>query len=67
MGLSNLPPGTWEGDPNAPWNEPEGRECPECGGEMEAVDYYLYVCPHCGEEIDDEPEWDSLPGGHDDY
>lgn len=29
----NLPPGTWDGDPNAPWNEPEydPRECPECG------------------------------------
>lgn len=30
---SNLPPGTWEGDPAAPWNRPdpwEGRECSEC-------------------------------------
>ena len=34
MGNSNYPPGTWEGDPAAPWNEPrdpwEGRTCGEC-------------------------------------
>ena len=34
-GLSNLPPGTWDGDPNAPWNEPE----------------IVGVCHFCGEEI----------------
>jgi hypothetical protein len=30
---SNYPPGTWEGDPRAPWNQPdpwEGRTCGEC-------------------------------------
>lgn len=29
----NYPPGTWDADPRAPWNEPEpweGRECGEC-------------------------------------
>lgn len=29
----NLPPGCFEGDPRAPWNQPdpwEGRECGEC-------------------------------------
>ena len=29
----NLPPGTWGGDPRAPWNAPdpwEGRECGDC-------------------------------------
>lgn len=23
----NYPPGTWTGDPNAPWNQPEGGPC----------------------------------------
>lgn len=27
---SNLPDTTYAGDPRAPWNEPEGRECCEC-------------------------------------
>lgn len=29
----NYPPGTWDADPRAPWNEPdpwEGRSCGEC-------------------------------------
>lgn len=26
--LSNLPPGTWENDPNAPWNQPDAEEKP---------------------------------------
>ncbi len=29
----NLPPGCFEGDPSAPWNQPdpwEGRKCDEC-------------------------------------
>ena len=29
----NYPPGTWDADPRAPWNEPEpweGRTCGEC-------------------------------------
>ena len=34
-GLSNLPPGTWDGDPNAPWNAPE----------------IVGVCHFCDEEI----------------
>ena len=31
--MNNYPPGTWEGDPFAPWNEAdpwEGHECREC-------------------------------------
>lgn len=24
---SNLPPGCWEGDPRAPWNQPDPPEC----------------------------------------
>lgn len=29
----NYPPGTWDADPRAPWNEPDpwvGRACGEC-------------------------------------
>ena len=35
---SNLPPGTWEGDPRAPWNGPE------CG----CADGCSHVCDTCG-------------------
>lgn len=33
MSNFNLPDTTWDGDPRAPWNEPEtweGRKCKEC-------------------------------------
>lgn len=32
--MSNLPPGTWEGDPRAPWNQDPER-CPSCKDDME--------------------------------
>lgn len=32
---SNYPDGTWEGDPSAPWNQPEEEE-----------DYYCESCVH---------------------
>ena len=35
-----MPPGTWDGDPNAPWNAPE----------------IVGVCHNCGEEIPIEDE-----------
>jgi hypothetical protein len=65
--LSNLPPGTWEGDPNAPWNQKELPECEFCRCEMEEVDYLLYECKNCGHTYSNEPDYDSMPGGHDDY
>lgn len=34
MSAANYPPGTWEGDPRAPWNAPDLPECPG-HGEME--------------------------------
>lgn len=30
----NLPHGTWDGDPRAPWNQPDDPEC-RCGEVME--------------------------------
>lgn len=39
--MTNYPPGTWAGDPRAPWNAPDADlECSECGtryddGELE--------------------------------
>jgi hypothetical protein len=44
---SNYPPGTWEGDPRAPWNAPDPIPCPDraCGGETYPGD----ECPECGE------------------
>ena len=46
-----------------------------CGGTMEEVDRGIYKgftwnkmkCTECNYEESDEPDWDSEPGGHDDY
>lgn len=43
-------------------------ECTECGSEMELFDsgkykhteWHNYVCPECGNEETNEPDWDSL-------
>ena len=51
------------------------RECPICGGDMEEKDsggYKGYIwntveCIECGHIESDEPDWDSMPGGHDYY
>ena len=54
--LSNYPPGTWEGDPFAPWNKPDEPEeivCPCCNSILEEE---FDICPWCGEEIDWEEE-----------
>lgn len=52
MSGSNYPPGTWEGDPRAPWNEPDA---PECGA---------VKCGAVKEWDDDAEEW-RCPEGHD--
>ena len=46
--------------------------CPECGKELYAEQegdgkhtWNEYYCPDCGLQSSDEPDWDSLKGGHD--
>jgi len=40
--MSNYPPGTWEGDPRAPWNAPDAPTC---------------ICDECDAEVDEcEPD-----------
>jgi hypothetical protein len=49
--------------------------CPQCDIEMEVVDsgsykghtWYDYQCPFCDYCYSEEPDWDSMSGGHDDY
>lgn len=51
----------------------EEGTCQECGSDMEIHDsgmykkfrWYAYRCPVCGYETSDEPDWDSMKGGHD--
>lgn len=51
------------------------EECPLCGGSVEVVDFgsykgktwYHYKCTECNYEESEEPDWDSMLGGHDDY
>lgn len=45
----NYPPGTWGGDPFAPWNAPDPPECPECYAEAEP-DWKF--CPYCGTRLE---------------
>jgi len=46
MTFSNLPPGTSEEDPNAPWNQ---YECLGCG--EEEVDENTDYCTTCKEKL----------------
>lgn len=49
MGDANLPPGTWDGDPRAPWNQPEpweGHICFQCKHFWHAIDATTDVCCH---------------------
>ena len=48
---SNYPPGTWYGDPRAPWNSPDNPECmnSKCCASLE-LDWEF--CPYCGRHID---------------
>lgn len=51
------------------------EECPLCGSDVEVIDsgsykgkvWYHYECtnPECQHEESEEPDWDSMPGGHD--
>lgn len=50
-------------------------ECTDCGCEMIVTDSGRYkrftwtewTCTSCGNVTTDEPDYDSEPGGHDDY
>ncbi len=51
----NYPPGTWDADPRAPWNEPDswvGRACCECAR-------FGQVVGSCGEVLE---SWCELDG-----
>lgn len=53
----NLPPGCFEGDPDAPWNREEPRTCGECSHLLEGCcDYGI-----CEIEFDDA-FWDRFDG-----
>ena len=56
MGNSDLY-GGWshDGDPRAPWNQPDPPECGECGQDLE---WEWRFCPMCGKRID----WAELNG-----
>jgi len=53
---------------------PDDLQC-ECGEFLEKVDSGTYKgeawseweCPKCGERYTNEPDWDSMSGGVDDY
>ena len=55
MNSDYYPMGTWEGDPRAPWNEPE-PECPECGA---AVQPDWIACPWCRADLEHEEQYDA--------
>lgn len=50
-------------------------ECTMCGSDVEVVDFGIYKgfkwfhtrCIICGYEESSEPDYDSMPGGYDDY
>ena len=51
------------------------EECPLCGGNITIIDFgsykgkiwYHYQCEECYYQESEEPDWDSMSGGHDDY
>ena len=67
--MNNYPPGTWEGDPRAPWNAVESEvicgACDHITTEQDAEE----TCDECEagvmSEYDPEPDYDSMPGGYD--
>ena len=69
--MSNYPPGTSAGDPTAPWNQVAPPcTCDECDFQEDESEPDT-TCPECESgtmrEDDNEPDWDSMPGGADDY
>lgn len=55
--MNNYPPGTYEGDPLAPWNAPEAEPltCACCGYEAWRDEADGDDCPECGEGTLEEP------------
>lgn len=55
------------------YNDPtlvrDNPECPVCGAQMVQIEEWEYECsmPDCSGKLNTEPDWDSEPGGHDDY
>lgn len=60
MGGWNLPDDVSDSDPRAPWNQ---DECEELGG---CEDGEHDIDCHLNPDFEDEPDWDSMPGGADD-
>jgi len=67
--MDNYPPGTWAGDPTAPWNQTAPEvvcgACDHITDEQEEGE----TCDECEagvmSEYLNEPDWDSMPGGAD--
>jgi DNA-directed RNA polymerase subunit M/transcription elongation factor TFIIS len=64
--------------PEAPWNNANilPDECPECGssdidiweqGSYKGKEWTNYKCNDCDHRWGNEPDWDSMKGGHDNY
>lgn len=54
MGMNdNYPPGTWAGDPNAPWNQEEPIGCSECR-HWRSDDGEYGICTKGAEEADND-------------
>lgn len=54
MGNSDLYGGwSYDGDPSAPWNQPDPPECEECGADLE---WEWRFCPWCGHGTEEEDE-----------
>ena len=54
---------------------PEDLLCIKCNEQLEEIDkgefhnimWHIYKCPKCGEIYSDEPDYDIMTGGIDDY
>lgn len=64
----NLPPGCFDGDPNAPWNQEEPKTCGDCSHLLEGCCDYG-ICEFEFEEAFDEeegkrplPAWEAASG-----
>lgn len=56
------------------WGDGSENPCDNCGSELDIepqqsgkYKWNDYECPICHERTSNEPDWDSLPGGHDYY
>lgn len=50
--MSNYPPGTGPGDPNAPWNAPDPPTCPGCDRHIGDREDHADGCEHA--DLDEE-------------